>query len=303
MHRVARAAARGAALGQRRGAVFQTRALSGTSLSRIDSFVGVSSRGKKGRRSAEDAVNNILYNTPPVTEKPTRHIVSVLVDDSPGEFFLFEMFSMERESLDSDLFVFASFQGVLSKISGLLSARGFNIDSLTVSSTDVKELSRITIAVNGPDTQLEQVTRQLEDLVDVWAVIDYRGQSILERELAIVKVSCLPPPAEESDISKANLENASYDEMMASHFHRQAVLDIAKMFEARVADIGSESIILEMVSWSRRVDAFFRILEPYGIVEGARSGVIAMTRSTVVGGGDDEAVVKAGIDISDLPPS
>eukprot|EP00512_Aurantiochytrium_limacinum_P005018 CAMPEP_0171500412 /NCGR_PEP_ID=MMETSP0958-20121227/8974_1 /TAXON_ID=87120 /ORGANISM="Aurantiochytrium limacinum, Strain ATCCMYA-1381" /LENGTH=281 /DNA_ID=CAMNT_0012035085 /DNA_START=37 /DNA_END=882 /DNA_ORIENTATION=+ len=244
-----------------------------TGLQRLDSFVGVS-RGAKGKRTAEDAVNNILYNTPAVKEKPKKHIMSVLVDDSPG---------------------------VLSKISGLMSARGFNIDSLTVSSTDVKELSRVTIAVKGPDTQIEQAVRQLEDLVDVWAVLDYRNKNIIERELAIIKVSCIPPPATDDGRVVATAAH-NYDEMMASHFHRQAILDVAKMFEGKVIDIGSESIIIEVVSWSRRVDALFRMLEPYGIVEGARSGIIAMSRSTVAGEDDGEEN-RTVVDLADLPPS
>ncbi|GBG31080.1 Acetolactate synthase small subunit [Hondaea fermentalgiana] len=243
-------------------------------LQRLDSFVGVSRGSKGGKRTAEDAVNNILYNTPAVKEKVKKHIMSVLVDDSPG---------------------------VLSKISGLMSARGFNIDSLTVSSTDVQELSRVTIAVKGPDTQIEQAVRQLEDLVDVWAVLDYRNQNIIERELAIVKVSCVPPPA--SDEGRFPASNAAnYDEMMASHFHRQAILDIAKMFEGKIIDIGSECVIVEVVSWSRRVDALFRMLEPYGIIEGARSGIIAMSRSTVAGE-EDADDTRSVVDLADLPPS
>jgi len=244
---------------------------SGKTLERLDSFIGVS-KSVKGRRTAEEAVNNILYNMPDKKETVKRHTLSVLVDNEPG---------------------------VLSKISGLLSARGFNIDSLTVSRTDVKELSRMTIVLKGPDSQLEQAGRQLEDLCDVWAVVDYRGTSVLERELVILKISC-HPPGHDSELDQEQI--APYDKLMQAHFHRQAVLDVAKMFGANVNDIGSDSIILEFVSWSKRVDAMVRMLEPFGIIEAARSGVIAMARSQVAGElAEDDA--REAVDLSSLPPS
>jgi len=244
-----------------------------TRLERVDSFTGVSMSSVGRKLSAEDAVNNILYNAPNKREAGNRHILSVLVDNEPG---------------------------VLSKISGLLSARGFNIDSLSVSATNVKELSRMTIVLNGPDTMLEQAGRQLEDLCDVWAVFDYApGPTTLERELAIVKVKCLPPHS----AAKKDDKTLSYEDMMAGHAHRQAILDLANMFGATVNDVGSESMILELVSWSRRVESFVRILEPFGIIEAARSGVIAMRRTTVSGDSSDSEVVRTKIDIRDLPPS
>jgi len=248
----------------------------GSRLERMDSFIGVSSR-RKGKRSAEEAVNNILYNAPISAGKEERHIMSCLVDNEPG---------------------------VLSKVSGLLSARGFNIDSLTVGATDVKDLSRMTIVLKGANSQLEQAARQLEDLCDVWAVVDYRGVRTIERELAIVKVNCHPPPDAEGNASRVNGNDAlTYDEMMASHFHRQAILELAQTFGASVNDVGSEHMILEIVSWSSRVDAFLNMLQPFGIEEAARTGVIAMNRSTVNGydGDDDEVAEK--VDLKDLPPS
>jgi acetolactate synthase-1/3 small subunit len=117
-------------------------------LERQHSFLNVSPKSRTGAKTAEDAVNNILYNVPTGRNTETKHTLSVLVDNATG---------------------------VLSKVSGLLSARGFNIDSLTVSATDVHDLSRMTIVLNGADNQLEQAKRQLEDLVDVWAVLDYKG--------------------------------------------------------------------------------------------------------------------------------
>lgn len=247
-------------------------------LTRVDSFVGVSSSTVGGKRSAEDAVNNLLYNAPAKREKETRHVMSIFVDNEPG---------------------------VLSKVSGLLSARGFNIRSLSVSSTDVKELSRMTVVLDGADAQVTQAERQLEDLPDCWMVVSHRGRT-LERELGIIKVSCAPPKEGPAGQPQPPLDidaPRSYDTLMENHFHRQAVLQLAGMFEAKVTDVGSESVILEIVSWPKRVDAFFRILEPYGIIEGARSGVIAMNRAAVAGEDDGQDAVKSVVDLANLPPS
>ena len=116
--------------------------------------------------TAEEAVSNILYNAPPSSRAPiTRHILNCLVNNEPG---------------------------VLSRISGALAGRGFNIDSLVVARTDVPDLSRMTIVLNGQATVVEQARRQLEDLVPVWAVLDYTHSRIVERELLIVKVSTVP---------------------------------------------------------------------------------------------------------------
>jgi acetolactate synthase small subunit len=117
--------------------------------------------------SAEEAVTNILYNTPaPSPSPPKRHILNCLVQNEPG---------------------------VLSRVSGILAARGFNIDSLVVASTEVADLSRMTIVLRGHDDVIEQARRQLEDLVPVWAVLDYTNTKIVERELLLVKVSILGP--------------------------------------------------------------------------------------------------------------
>jgi acetolactate synthase small subunit len=116
--------------------------------------------------SAEEAVNNILYNSPSTGPSPiTRHILNCLVSNEPG---------------------------VLSRISGILAARGFNIDSLVVAKTDVPDLSRMTVVLRGQDTIIEQARRQLEDLVPVWAVLDYTHARVIERELLLIKVSNIP---------------------------------------------------------------------------------------------------------------
>lgn len=117
--------------------------------------------------SAQAAVSNILYETPvPSMDPPKRHILNCLVQNEPG---------------------------VLSRVSGILAARGFNIDSLVVCSTEVADLSRMTIVLTGQDGVVEQARRQLEDLVPVWAVLDYTSAALVQRELLLAKINILGP--------------------------------------------------------------------------------------------------------------
>ncbi|KAK2763963.1 hypothetical protein FQN54_009582 [Arachnomyces sp. PD_36] len=117
--------------------------------------------------SAPAAVSSILYETPvPPTNPPKRHVLNCLVQNEPG---------------------------VLSRISGILAARGFNIDSLVVCNTEVEDLSRMTIVLRGQDGVVEQARRQLDDLVPVWAVLDYTEAALVQRELLLAKVSILGP--------------------------------------------------------------------------------------------------------------
>ena len=116
---------------------------------------------------AAAAVSSILYETPAPSQAPaTKHILNCLVQNEPG---------------------------VLSRVSGILAARGFNIDSLVVCSTEVSDLSRMTIVLAGLDGVVEQARRQLEDLVPVWAVLDYTTAALVQRELLLAKVSILGP--------------------------------------------------------------------------------------------------------------
>jgi acetolactate synthase-1/3 small subunit len=117
--------------------------------------------------SAQAAVSNILYETPsPSLTPPKRHILNCLVQNEPG---------------------------VLSRVSGILAARGFNIDSLVVCNTEVEDLSRMTIVLSGQDGVVEQARRQLEDLVPVWAVLDYTPAALVQRELLLAKINILGP--------------------------------------------------------------------------------------------------------------
>lgn len=116
---------------------------------------------------AAAAVSSILYETPSMSKAPPKkHILNCLVQNEPG---------------------------VLSRISGILAARGFNIDSLVVCNTEVEDLSRMTIVLRGLDGVVEQARRQLEDLVPVWAVLDYTSAALVQRELLLAKVSILGP--------------------------------------------------------------------------------------------------------------
>jgi acetolactate synthase I/III small subunit len=120
-----------------------------------------------GPISPAAAVSSIIYETPiPSREPPKRHVLNCLVQNEPG---------------------------VLSRVSGILAARGFNIDSLVVCSTEVQDLSRMTIVLQGQDGVVEQARRQLEDLVPVWAVLDYTKAPLVQRELLLAKISILGP--------------------------------------------------------------------------------------------------------------
>ena len=196
--------------------------------------------------------------------------------------------------------------GVLSRVSGLLSARGYNIDSLTVSPTNLPDMSRMTIVIRGvPPAKAAQALKQLEDLVNVWAAVDYTGTNSLQRELVMVKVGIMPPPPAADGTRNAdakNLARPSYQELLNAQSHRAAVRDLGALFGAEVVDVGSRHIVFQLTSWSRRIDAFVKMLEPWGVIEVARSGVVAMLRSPVAGSLALAEKKKEEVDVSALPP-
>jgi acetolactate synthase I/III small subunit len=137
--------------------------------------------------SAQAAVSNILYETPgPSVTPPKRHILNCLVQNEPG---------------------------VLSRVSGILAARGFNIDSLVVCHTEVEDLSRMTIVLSGQDSVVEQARRQLEDLVPVWAVLDYTQAPLVQRELLLAKINILGPEYFEELLAHHREITATADDM------------------------------------------------------------------------------------------
>lgn len=240
--------------------------------------------------TAQEAVNNILYNTPVATSEPeTRHVLNCLVTNEPG---------------------------VLSRVSGILAGRGFNIDSLVVAKTEVPDLSRMTIVLKGQGNTIEQCRRQVEDLIPVWAVLDYTNTKCIERELLLIKVSTIPGHVhddliiDEEDTEKASdkpvKSNAGISPLLDSSLQRTALMDLGKLFNANVLDISNESMLFELSAKSERVDAFVKLLRPYGIIEASRSGMMAMPRSPVEGiyeEVEEEEEEEPQIDLTSLPPS
>lgn len=155
-----------------------------------------------------------------------QHTITVLVDNKPG---------------------------VLSRVSGLFSRRGYNIESLAVSITENPELSRMTLVVNGDEQEVEQITKQLHKLIEVSKVQDYINIPIIARELALIKVNAL-------------VEN------------RTALLQLVDVFRGRVIDMSEKTFVIELTGGNDKIDAFEKLLEPYGIRELVRTGRIAMAR-------------------------
>jgi acetolactate synthase I/III small subunit len=143
--------------------------------------------------------------------------------------------------------------GVLARISGLFSSRGYNIDSLTVGETNNPSVSRMTIVVRGDDKILEQVLKQLGKLVDVIEVTDLPKGTYVGRELCLIKVKC------ESNV-------------------RAEVLEIVDIFRARVIDVGHRTMVIQITGTGNKIDAFVQLMEPFGIEELARTGMVAMLR-------------------------
>ncbi len=144
--------------------------------------------------------------------------------------------------------------GVLIRVAGLFARRGYNIDSLTVCQTEDPELSRMTIVVNGDDQIIEQVRNQLSKLVVVQSVSDLTKESVVERELALVRVQ-------------------------VSAETRSVVLQTVDIFRGRVVDMGRSNITIELTGDIEKIDAFVHAIQPYGLLELVRTGKIAILRS------------------------
>jgi acetolactate synthase-1/3 small subunit len=143
--------------------------------------------------------------------------------------------------------------GVLAHISGMLASRGFNIDSLAVGETEDANLSRMTFVVKGDDTVLDQVRKQLDKIVSVVQVQDISAEDFVERDLMLMKVQA---PASK----------------------RVEITLLIEMFRGRVVDIGMDTMMVEMSGREDKVEAFVELMRPYGIIELARSGRIALVR-------------------------
>lgn len=159
-----------------------------------------------------------------------RHTISILVDNEPG---------------------------VLSRIAGLFSARGFNIESLNVAETTDPDTSRITLVTSGDDWIIEQIIKRFNNMVNVIKVRDLTPLTRVEREMVLVKVE-------------------------ATHETRAEILRTADIFRAKVVDVGPKSYTLELTGDKDKVTAFIDLLTPLGINEIARTGTVAMIRETQI---------------------
>jgi acetolactate synthase-1/3 small subunit len=145
--------------------------------------------------------------------------------------------------------------GVLARVSGLFSARGYNIESLAVGTTLDPEFSRITIVVSGDDQVLEQVEKQLAKLVEVVKVADLKPESSVLRELALVKIK-------------------------AEGHSRLEIFEIANVFRAKVVDVAPASIAIEVTGTHDKIEAFLELAKPHGILEMVRTGVAGLNRGS-----------------------
>jgi acetolactate synthase-1/3 small subunit len=143
--------------------------------------------------------------------------------------------------------------GVLARVSALFSRRGFNIDSLAVGPTEHPDVSRMTIAVNVEDLPLEQVTKQLNKLINVLKVVELDSATAVQRELLLVKVKADQPT-------------------------RSQVLEVVQLFRAKVVDVAADAVTIEATGTADKLDAFIRVLEPFGIRELVQSGMVAVGR-------------------------
>ena len=158
----------------------------------------------------------------------SRHTLSVLVENKPS---------------------------VLARVAGLFSRRGFNIDSLAVGETENPSVSRITIVVNAEDSPLEQVTKQLNKLVNVLKIVELEAAAAVQRELLLVKVRAERPV-------------------------RAQVLETVQLFRARVVDVAPDTLTIEATGTAEKLDALLRDLEPFGIKEMVQSGMVAIGRGS-----------------------
>ena len=154
------------------------------------------------------------------------HTLSVLVEDKPG---------------------------VLARVASLFSRRGYNIQSLAVGATEQKDMSRMTIVVSVDESPLEQITKQLNKLINVIKIVEQDEDNSVSRELALIKVR--------TDAAT-----------------RGQVIEAVNLFRAKVVDVSTESLTIEATGTPAKLEAFLRVLEPYGIRELVQSGVVSLSR-------------------------
>ena len=143
--------------------------------------------------------------------------------------------------------------GAFNRIAGLFSAKGYNIDSITVGPTEEGETSRMTIMTKGDDQIIEQIIKQLNKLIDTIKVVDLTFDSFVDRELVLLKVQCTTQT-------------------------RSEIMQISDIFRAKVVDISAKTLTLEATGSENKVDAFIKMMKPFGIKELARTGRVALKR-------------------------
>ena len=156
----------------------------------------------------------------------TQHIITAMVSDKPG---------------------------VLNRVASLFRRRGFNIESIAVGASEVPEVSRMTIVVDGATTLVEQVRKQLDKVIDVIKVSDITGEATIMRELALIKVKCHTST-------------------------RSEIMQIVDIFRAKILDVAVDSVIVEVTGDEDKVTSLYNLLKGFGIKEISRTGVIGMTR-------------------------
>ncbi len=145
--------------------------------------------------------------------------------------------------------------GVMMRVASLYSRRGYNIESVAVGTTEDPDISRMTLVVDADDVVLEQITKQLHKLVDVIKVSDLTDDQMIERELALIKVT-------------------------ADAGNRSEILQIVDIFRARILDVAERSVVIEVTGDASKIEAIFQLLRPYGIKELVRTGRIAIVRGS-----------------------
>ena len=158
----------------------------------------------------------------------THHVLSLLVEDKPG---------------------------LLTRVAGLFARRGYNIHSLAVGTTEVEGLSRITLVVDVADSPLEQVTKQLNKLINVLKIVELDPTAGVSREIMLVKV-------------KADVES------------RSRVIEVVQLFKAKVVDVAPEALTIEITGNPEKLTDFLKVMEPFGIKELVKSGMVAIGRGS-----------------------
>ena len=145
--------------------------------------------------------------------------------------------------------------GLLTRVAGLFARRGFNIRSLAVGTTEIEGLSRITVVVEVEGLPLEQITKQLNKLISVLKIVELDSSTSVQREHLLIKV---------------RVDNST----------RSQILEAANLFRARVVDVATDSLVIEVTGDTAKVEALLRVLEPYGVKEIAQSGLVAIGRGS-----------------------